>query len=116
MGDHLLENMTAFGFEMPYVRKHLIGMAMDGQCTCLNVEHHMESRLSKEVNLSWDPMHCIELASKDSAAIFDLNIIPDTTSTIQETMTKFKVSNNFEVLFSEKSYATPFTLQKSSRT
>ena len=102
--DHLLENMTAFGFEMRYVRKHLIGMAMDGQYTCLNVENHMESRLSKELSL------------KDTETIFDLKIIPDTISTIQETMTKFKVGNNFQVLISKKSSATPFTLQKSSRT
>ena len=66
--------------------------------------------LSKEVNLSWDPMHRIELPLKDSATIFDLKIIPYTISTIQETMTKFKVGNNFQVLISKKSSATPFTL------
>ena len=51
---------------MPYIKENLVGMAMDGQYTRLNIESHMSDILCKNVNLSWDPMHRIELANKDA--------------------------------------------------
>ena len=45
--DHMLANVEAFRFEIGYIRKNLIGMAMDGQYTCLNVDTHMSDRLQK---------------------------------------------------------------------
>ena len=106
--DHLLTNLQSFGFSLPYIRKHLCGMAMDGQYTCLNVGTHMSDTLVKNINLSWDPMHQIELASKDSSVIDDAKIIEDTVSTIHNTFLKFKVGNNFEVLYSEKELCETF--------
>ena len=111
--DHLLSNLESFGFQIPYVRRHLIGMAMDGQYTCLNVQDHMSERLQKNVNLSWDPMHRIELASNDSISdMSGFKIITDVVSTIQDTMIKFKVGNNFEILFSEKEVCDTFYTPK----
>ena len=106
--DHLLANLQSFGFSLPYIRKHLCGMAMDGQYTCLNVGKHMSDTLVKNINLSWDPMHQIELASKDSSVIDDAKIIENTVSTIHNTFLKFKVGNNFEVLYSEKELCETF--------
>ena len=57
---HLLHNLESFGFPIPYTRKYLIGMAMDEQYICLNVNDHMNDELQKTVNLSWDPMNRIE--------------------------------------------------------
>ena len=96
--DHLLSNLESFGFQIPYVRRHLIGMAMDGQYTCLNVQDHMSGKLQKNVTLSWDPMHRIELASNDSISdMSGFKIIADVVSTIQDTMIKFKIGNDFEI-------------------
>ena len=111
--DHLLSNLETFGFEIPYIRQHLVGMAMDGQYTCLNVQRYMEERLMKNVNLSWDPMHRIELASNDSISdIAESKIIPNIINVIQETMIKFKLGNNFEILFSEKELCDTFYTPK----
>ena len=88
-------------------------MAMDGQYTCLNVQRYMEERLMKNVNLSWDPMHRIELASNDSISdIAESKIIPNIINVIQETMIKFKLGNNFEILFSEKELCDTFYTPK----
>ena len=61
--NHLLCNLEPFSFPLPYIRKHLIGIAMDGQYTCMDVNEHMQGILQNEINLSWEPMHRIELAS-----------------------------------------------------
>ena len=58
-------------------------------------------------------MHRIELASSDSVTLLDESkIISDVINTIQETMIKFKVGNNFEVLFSEKEICDTFYVPK----
>ena len=111
--EHLLSNLVTFGFEIPYIRRHLVGMAMDGQYTCLNVQSHMGERLMKNVNLSWDPMHRIELASNDSISDnSESKIIPNIINVMQETMIKFKLGNNFEILFSEKEICDTFYTPK----
>ena len=83
--DHLIDNLKAFGFEIPYVRNHLIGMAMDGQYTCLNVGDHMKEKLQKDVNLSWDPMHQIEIFFDPMSECFDTSSINNFEVGIQNT-------------------------------
>ena len=100
--DHLLANLQSFGFPLPSIRKHLIGMAMDGQYTCLNVDTHMSDKLQKHINLSWDHMHRIELASKDQCSQIVPKLINKTISSVHEAISKFRLGNNFEILFSEK--------------
>ena len=108
IADHLLENLKSFGFPLPYIRKHLCGMAMDGQYTCLHVDTHMNDKLKKSINLSWDPMHRIELATKDSNLIDDAKFIKNTLSVIHNTFSTFRVGNNFEILYSEKELCETF--------
>ena len=50
-------------------------MSMDGQYTCLNVSRHMHDKLQKNINLSWDPVHKVELASTDCKSAVDSKLI-----------------------------------------
>lgn len=102
MVDHLLTNVEMFGIPLPYIRKYMVGMAMDGQYTCLNIGSIMGKVLLKPINLSWDPMHRIELANKDASKDIDNKFIENVVNVIHETFSTFKFGNNFEVLYSEK--------------
>ena len=62
--NYLLYKLETFGFSLPYTRKYLSRMAIDGQYTSLNVDKHMHEKLQKNIYLSWDVMYRIELASK----------------------------------------------------
>lgn len=112
MVEHLLNNLESFGIPMPYIKKNLVGMAMDGQYTCLNIESHMSDILCKNVNLSWDPMHRIELANKDAKKASETKVIDETINIFQETFTTFNYGKNFELLFSEKQLCETFYAPK----
>ena len=96
---HLLDSLVSFGFTLQYIRRHMCGMAMDGQYTGLNIEDHISQTLGRDINLSWDPMHRIELAHKH---FHNEQFIENTIAIIHEAMTTFKTGNNFELLLSQK--------------
>ena len=87
-------------------------MAMDGQYTRLNVDDHMDDELQKTVNLSWDPMHRIELVFKDCKSDVNSKMIDNTISVIDETHSLFKTGNNLMLLHSEKDVCDTFYVPK----
>ena len=109
---HLLHNLESFGLPIPYTRKYLIGMAMGGQYACLNVDDRMNDELQKTVNLSWDPMHRVELVFKDCKSVVNSRMIDNTITVIHETLSLFKTGNNFELLHSEKDVCDTFCVPK----
>ena len=53
-------------------------------------------------------MHRVELASNDSKSAVDSKLIDNTVTVIHETLSKFKVGNNFGLLYSEKELCDTF--------
>ena len=76
------------------------------------VDDHMNVGLQKTVNLSWDPMHRIELVFKDCKSVVNSKMINNTISVIHETLSLFKTGNNFELLHSEKDVCDTFYVPK----
>ena len=61
--NYFLHNLETFAFPWPYPREYLIGMAMDGQYTFLNVDKHKHEKLqlNKIQILTWAGIQYIGL-------------------------------------------------------
>ena len=62
---HLIDSLVSAGINLPYISKNISGLAMDEEYTKLDTGNHVESIIDTAVNLSWDPMHRIQLAYDD---------------------------------------------------
>lgn len=96
----IINTLEKFGLEMTYIRQHLIGLAVDGQYVNLDVGKHLQDKLSKQLIVSWDPMHRIELAKKHAETP---KIVVDALQLIHDTMKQFSTGKSYEILlqFSE---------------
>ena len=65
IANHLIDSLVSAGIKLSYISKNIAGLAMDGQYTKLNTGKHVENIIDTVVNLSWDPMHRIQLAYDD---------------------------------------------------
>ena len=113
VSDHLLEMCKSMGFPINFIRKHLSGLAMDGQYTNLHVDEHVANELLTEVNLSWDPAHRIELAHKDSKKSSKGNFVEKTLNIINKVQNHFKTGNSFEHLLTLSDLSEVFLTPKS---
>ena len=94
---HFLETIEAFGIDQLYQREYISGCAMDGQYIHLNVPDHLKDIFLKDIPVTWDPAHRIELSIKD------------TTSTNEETSTFIeKVSDTIQSIMKLISYGKPY--------
>ena len=82
-------------FDSPFVRKNLVGIAVDGQYVKCGIEKHLKSALVRDVPVTWDPMHRLELCLKHAALP---KIIKDSFDLIQDSMKEFNYGKNFETL------------------
>lgn len=90
-----INTLEKFGFNKPYIRKNLAGVATDGQYIRCGIAKHLKSALIRDIAVNWDPMHCLELAHKHSSVP---KAIQDSLDLIQETMKEFGYGKNFETL------------------
>ena len=96
--DHLFDSLKASGLSNLYLAKFMSGLAMDGQYTSLNVGTHASKKLDQNVNLSWDPMHRIQLAHDDAGNLVSGNFIEKTVDLITSVTKLFKWGQNYELL------------------
>ena len=68
---------------------------MDGAYTKLNTAHHASVKLDTKINLSWDPMHRIELVYGDSKKLSPGHFIENAIEVITAVSTKFKWAGHF---------------------
>lgn len=95
LAESILKTLEKFGLDLPYIRNHLIGLAVDGQYVIQDVGKHLESKLVKNVLVSWDPMHKIELIKKHANTP---KIVTEAFDLIHDAMKNFSSGKSFEVL------------------
>ena len=78
---------------------------MDGAYTKLDSAKHIKNTLDTDINVSWDPMHKIELAYEDYQELLPDHFIENTVEIITSTSKEFKWGQNFELLLEFKDLA-----------
>lgn len=96
--NHLFESLESAGFSSVYSAKNISGLAMDGQYTKLNIRQHTEDKFDCPINLSWDPMHQIQLVYNDSSNLCAKNFINETVELITAVTKQFKSGKTYESL------------------
>lgn len=95
MSDSILNTLKKFGINLTYLRKNLVGLAVDGQYVQLGVINHIKTALVREdIPVSWDPMHRLELVQVHS----DSKIVQDSLALINTCMKEFMWGKSFESL------------------
>ena len=125
VASHLLNSLETAGFSRPYVARYISGLAMDGQYTKLSVNVHINDSLDSNANLSWDPMHSLQLAYDDSNKISGktddvkktkYKFIDETIETITAISKLVKSGQVFEVLLDHKNLLNIFYVPKIFKT
>lgn len=92
----ILSTLNKFGFDLAFLRKKLVGLAVDGQYIKLGVANHIKEKLSLNyVPASWDMMHRIELIQKHSEMP---DIIKKAHCLINDSMKEFMYGSKYEKL------------------
>lgn len=92
----ILNTLCKFGFDATFLRKNLVGLAVDGQYVKLGVINHIQDELVlQNIPISWDMMHRIELMQKHSEIP---DIVIKAHSVIHESMKEFMYGGKFEDL------------------
>lgn len=92
----ILNTCNKFGFDALFLRNSLVGMAFDGQYIQLGVQKHMKEELVlKDISVTWDIMHRIELAEKHS---YIPDVIQKGHNLINEAMKEFSTGKKYELL------------------
>lgn len=96
LASSMLGTLDKFGFNLPFLRKNLVGLAVDGQYIKLGVANHIKNELAlNDIPASWDMMHRIELMQKHSEMP---DVVSKAHSLIQESMKQFNYGSKYEAL------------------
>ena len=87
------------GFPLAYICSHLSGGAFDCQYTCLNLGDYVSQILDSPTNISWDPMHRLQLSFKDDQGA---TFITSTVEIITSVTEAYLQGQGYEYIFEYK--------------